>query len=88
MVKIVLPSVWAADGQTTFEGTEGPLHDVIKRFAAENPGFRRRLLGPDAEPLTYINVCVNDGIVPRRLRAGTVVEAGSTVTIIAPMAGG
>lgn len=89
MVKIVLPSVWATNGQTTFEGTEGPLHDVIKRFAAENPAFRRRLLGPDAEPLTYINVCVDDdGIIPRRLRAGTIVEAGSTVTIISPMAGG
>jgi sulfur-carrier protein len=88
MVKIILPSVWTAGGQTSFEGTEGLLHDVIKRFAVDNPAYRSRLLGPDSKPLNYINVCVDDAIIPRQLRETTVVPAGSTVTVIAPMAGG
>lgn len=88
MVKIVVPSVWAHDGQTRFEGAEGPLNDVIKRFAEAHPDFRRRLLGSDAEPLKYINICVDDDLIPRFERAATSVEAGSTVTVIAPMAGG
>ncbi|HEV2374256.1 MAG TPA: MoaD/ThiS family protein [Streptosporangiaceae bacterium] len=88
MIKIILPSVWAPDGRTEFEGTEGALPEVITRFAAENPTFRRRLLGPDAQPLGYVNICVDDDLIPRHLRGTTTVAAGSTVTIIAPMAGG
>jgi sulfur-carrier protein len=88
MVTIILPSVWSADGQTTFEAAAGPLQDIIKRFAAQNPPYRRRLLGPDQEPAGYINVCVDDALIPRQLRAATTVPDGSTVTIIPPMAGG
>lgn len=88
MVTIVLPSVWSADGRTRFEASGGPLQDIIKRFVAENPSYRRRLLGPDQEPAGYINICVDDALVPRRLRSSTVVPDGSTVTIIPPMAGG
>jgi sulfur-carrier protein len=88
VIRIVLPSVWTASGRTDFEGTEGALPDVIRRFAAAHPEFARRLLGPDGEPAGYVNVCVDDDLVPRQSRAGTVVPAGSTVTIIAPMAGG
>jgi molybdopterin converting factor small subunit len=50
--------------------------------------LRRRLLGPDGEPAGYINICVNEDLVPRQDRAATVVTAGSTVTIMPPMAGG
>ncbi|WP_283133037.1 MoaD/ThiS family protein [Rhizohabitans arisaemae] len=88
MVKIIVPSVWAPDGRTEFEGSEGPLPTVIQRFAADNPAFHRRLFGPDAQPLTYVNFCVDDDLVPRQRRATTVVPAGSTLTIITPMAGG
>jgi len=88
VTKIILPSVWAADGRTEFEGTEGLLPEVIERFAADNPGFRRRLLGPDEQPLMYLNICVGDEMIPRHQRATTMVEPGSTITIIAPMAGG
>lgn len=88
MIKIVLPSVWTPGGRTEFDATEGPLHEVIKRFVADNPAYRRRLLGPDAEPLTYVNIVVDEDLVPRHLRAGTTVSSGSTVTIISPMAGG
>jgi sulfur-carrier protein len=88
VVKIVLPSVWAPDGHTDFEAAEGPLLDVIMRFAADNPAYRRRLLGPDAQPLRYVNICVDDDLIPRHLRGSTTVAAGSTITIIAPMAGG
>lgn len=88
MIKIVLPSVWTQTGRTEFEATEGPLVDVIKRFAADNPEFSRRLLGPDGEPAGHINICLNDDLVPRHLRALTTIEAGITVTIITAMAGG
>jgi molybdopterin converting factor small subunit len=88
VIKIILPSVWSLDGRTEFEATEGPLPEVIRRFAADHPDFRRRLLGPDAQPLLYVNVCVDDDLIPRPQRATTTVNAGSTVTIIAPMAGG
>ncbi|WP_232430433.1 MoaD/ThiS family protein [Salinispora pacifica] len=88
MVKIVLPSVWTQGHRTEFTGTEGKLDAVIKRFAEENPTYRRRLLGPDSEPLGYLNLVVDDDMVPRHLRADTVVTSGSTVTVVSPMAGG
>lgn len=88
MVRIVLPSVWTQGGRTEFAGTEGPLPEVIGRFAAEHPQYARRLVGPDAQPLGYVNICVDDDLIPRQLRATTVVPAGATITIIAPMAGG
>jgi sulfur-carrier protein len=88
MVKIIVPSVWTPDGRTEFEGTEGTLRDVIKRFAAVNPSFGRRVLGPDSELLTYVNFCVDDEMIPRSERVTTVVHDGSTVTVVAPMAGG
>jgi sulfur-carrier protein len=88
MVKIVLPGVWAVDGQSTYETAAGQLPEVIKRFVAENPAYSRRLLGPDSEPAGYLNICVDDDLVPRQSRATTVVPEGSTVTIIPPMAGG
>lgn len=88
MVKIILPSVWTASGQTQFEAVEGPLDEIIRTFATANPGYRARLLGPDSEPLRYINIFVDDDLIPRQERAGTTVPAGSTITIISPMAGG
>jgi sulfur-carrier protein len=88
VTKIVIPSVWAKNGQTEFDGIAGSLPEVLKRFAADNPELRRRVLGADGEPVSYINVCIGDQIVPRDQRAAAVVEAGSVVTIISPMAGG
>ncbi|GAA4071953.1 MoaD/ThiS family protein [Actinomadura miaoliensis] len=88
MVTIIVPMVWTADGTTRFQTAAGPLAEVIRRFAAERPDCRDRVLGPDGEPLMYVNVCVDDELVPRDRRAGTVVADGSTVTLIAPMAGG
>lgn len=88
MVKIIVPSVWTQDGRTDFDADEGLLPDVIRRFAADHPDHRHRLLTPDGEPLSYINICVDDDLIPRHQRANTRVPADSTVTIIAPMAGG
>jgi sulfur-carrier protein len=88
VVKIILPSVWTAGGQTQFEAVEGPLDEIIRKFATANPVYRARLLGPDSEPLRYINIFVDDNLIPRQERAGTTVPAGSTITIISPMAGG
>ncbi|WP_249713920.1 MoaD/ThiS family protein [Rhizomonospora bruguierae] len=88
MVKLVLPSVWHVDGQHTFEVPAGPLPAIIKGLVEANPSLRRRLLGPDGEPAGYINICVDEDLVPRQARAATVVDAGSTVTIMPPMAGG
>jgi molybdopterin synthase sulfur carrier subunit len=88
VIKIVIPSVWNQDGRTEFEGTEGPLPEVIKRFAADNPSLSRRLIAPDGSPLMYVNFCVGDEFIPRSQRATTTVVAGSTLTIISPMAGG
>lgn len=88
MVKIVLPAGWTVGRHNEFESTEGPLPEVIRRFAADNPDYRHRVLGPDGKPLTYVNFVVDDDIVPRHLRETTVVEAGSTITIMPPMAGG
>lgn len=88
MVTIILPAGWTQGRQTEFTGTRGQLPDIIHRFAQEHPEYRRRLLGPQAQLLTYLNVCVNDDLIPRDLRATTTVEAGSTITIMAPMAGG
>jgi molybdopterin synthase sulfur carrier subunit len=88
MVRIVMPSVWCTDGNTKFQIAAGLLPDVIKRFVDAHPVYRRRLLGPDMEPVGHINICVDDDLIPRRSRATTVVPEGSTVTIIPPMAGG
>ncbi|MBB5872701.1 molybdopterin converting factor small subunit [Allocatelliglobosispora scoriae] len=88
MVKIILPAGWTEGRRTVFESADGPLSDVIKAFAAAYPAYRHRVLGPDDEPLTYVNFCVDDDIVPRHLRATTVVEAGATITVMPPMAGG
>ena len=88
MIKIVVPSVWSPDGHTVYDADEGPLPEVMRRFADEHPWIKGRLFGPEGKPLLYINLCVNDDMVPRQKRDATVVEAGSTVTVLAPMAGG
>ncbi|MGI5186118.1 MoaD/ThiS family protein [Dactylosporangium sp. CA-152071] len=88
MINIVVPSVWTNAGRTRFPGTEGALHDVIRQFAADNPEFHRRLLDEHDQPFTYLNICIDDIMVPRHMRAHTTVEADRTVTIISPMAGG
>lgn len=88
MIKVVVPSVWSPNGRTDYDAEEGPLPDVIRRFADEHPGYRRRLLDDNGEPHRYVNVCVDDAMIPRHARASTTVEAGSTVTFVAPMAGG
>ncbi|MEC3976905.1 MoaD/ThiS family protein [Amycolatopsis sp. H20-H5] len=87
MVKIILPAGWTM-GRTEFEGSEGLLPDVIRRFAADNPSYGPRLLGPDDQLLTYINLSIDDDLILRAERAGTEVPAGSTVVVTAPMAGG
>lgn len=88
MVKILLSTGWAHRGQTEFTGHEGPLHEVIKEFAANNPAYRNRLLDVDGEPLSYFNVYLDDDLVPRDRRATAVVAAGSTLAIVPPLAGG
>ncbi|MFC5183316.1 MoaD/ThiS family protein [Actinomadura harenae] len=88
MIRILIPSVWSPDGRTAFEGAEGPLPDVVRRFADDHPWIAGRLFGPDGAPLLHVNLVVDDELVPRRSRDAAVVGAGSTVTILAPMAGG
>ncbi|MEO6703955.1 MAG: MoaD/ThiS family protein [Jatrophihabitantaceae bacterium] len=88
MVKIILPAGWTEGRRAEFDGTEGLLPDVIRQFAADNPAYRHRLLGPNDQPLTYVNICVNDELIPRYLRDSTVVQPDNTITVIAPMAGG
>lgn len=88
VTKIVLPAGWTQGKPTEFEGIEGTLLEVVQRFADEHPDYRHRLLNPDSQLLTYINLCVDDEIIPRHLRTTTTVPAGSTVTVMAPMAGG
>lgn len=88
MVKIILPIGWTEGRRTEFETEAGLLTDVIRQFAADHPGYRSRVLGPDAQPLTYINFCVDDDIVPRQSRATTMVPSGATIIVMAPMAGG
>jgi molybdopterin synthase sulfur carrier subunit len=88
MVKIVVPGVWASNGQTVFEVAPGPLPHLIKTFVADHPAYGRRLLGRDGEPASYVNICVDEDLVPRLSRPATVVDDHSTVTIIPPMAGG
>jgi molybdopterin converting factor small subunit len=86
---MILPSVWTEDGTTVFEAAgEGPLDEVVKGFAADHPRYRRRLLDADGQPLRYVNICVDDELIPRHLRATTQVPEGATVTVVAPMAGG
>ncbi|MER5336996.1 MoaD/ThiS family protein [Micromonospora sp. NPDC002717] len=88
MVRIVVPAVWTPQGRTDFEGTSGPLDDVVREFAARHPEFGRRLLDADGEPLRYLNMCVDDEMIPRHQRAAATVGPDAVVTIIAPMAGG
>ena len=57
-------------------------------FAADNPDFGRRLVGPDGTPHRYVNICVDEDLIPRDQREAAVVKAGSTITVITPMAGG
>jgi len=88
MVRIVLPSGWAHRGQTQLEGVDGNLYDVIKAFCASNPDYRHRMLDEEGEPRTYFSVYLDDELVPREQRAVATVAAGSTLTIVPPMAGG
>lgn len=88
MVTVVVPSVWTADRRSLFQVEAGPLVEVLKRFVALRPECRERVIGPDGEPLMFVNVSVDDRLVPRQERAATVVPAGSTVTLIPPIAGG
>ncbi|MBV9445816.1 MAG: MoaD/ThiS family protein [Streptosporangiaceae bacterium] len=88
MTTIVVPAGWAHRGRTKFEGTAGRLTDVIKAFVIANPGYKRRLLGPDGEPFSYFNVYLDDEFVPRADRWETVVRPGATVTILPPLNGG
>lgn len=88
MVKIILPVGWTQGGPNEFAVAAGLLPEVIRRFAADQPGHRDRVLGPDAELLTYVNYCVGEELVPRQDRATTMVPDGGTVVVIAPMAGG
>lgn len=89
MITITVPAVWSPDRRTEYkvEGS-GLLYDVVRRFVEENPVFRRRLIGADGAPLKYVNLFVDDELILRHLRDTTEVAPGSTVTIIAPMAGG
>jgi len=88
MVTIVVPSVWTTDRRSLFEVEEGPLIDVLRQFVAQRPECRERVIGPDGEPLLFVNVAVDDRLLPRRERATAVVPAGSTVTLLSPIAGG
>lgn len=88
MVRVVLPSVWQVGGRHAFDLPAGPLPAIVKQLVEANPALRRRLLGPDGEPAGYINICVDDDLVPRQSRGKTVVREGSTVTLMPPMAGG
>jgi hypothetical protein len=89
MITIIVPAVWSPERRTGYkvEGS-GLLYDVMRRFVDENPVFRRRLIGADGAPLKYVNMFVDDELVLRHLRGTTEVAAGSTVTILSPMAGG
>ena len=88
MVKIVLPAGWTHRGRSEFQGSEGLLDEIVKRFAAGNPDYRHRLLGGDGELLRYFGVYLDDTLVPRHQRATTPVAAGSTITIVPPLVGG
>jgi len=88
MVRIVVPAVWTPQGRTDFEGTAGPLDEVIRDFAARHPQFARRLLDADGTPLRYLNICLDDDMIPRHQRVGATVGPDTVVTIISPMAGG
>lgn len=89
MVTIVVPSVWTEDRRSFFHLEEaGPLFELLERFVAQCPECRRRVMGPDGEPLMFLNVSVDDCLIPREERSSTVVPAGSTVILISPLAGG
>jgi molybdopterin synthase sulfur carrier subunit len=89
MITITVPAVWSPDRQTAYKVEEpGLLYDVVRRFVEENPVFRRRLIGADGAPLKYVNLFIDDELIMRHERDTTEVAAGSTVTIISPMAGG
>ncbi|GIJ22972.1 MoaD/ThiS family protein [Micromonospora lutea] len=88
MVRIVVPTVWTPQGRTDFEGTPGPLDEVIRDFVARHPEFGRRLLDADGAPLRYVNICIDDDLIPRHQRAAATVGPDAVVTILSPMAGG
>jgi len=89
MITITVPAVWSPDRRSEYKVAEaGLLYDVVRSFVEENPVFRRRLIGADGAPLNYVNLFVDDELILRHQRGTTEVAAGSTVTIIAPMAGG
>lgn len=89
MITIIVPAVWSPERRTGYKVAEpGLLYDVMRRFVDENPVFRRRLIGTDGSPVKYVNMFVDDELIMRNHRDSTEVAAGSTVTIISPMAGG
>src|SRR5262245_44183440 len=88
VVTVVVPSVWTQDRLSSIQVEEGPLFEVLRRFVALRPECKARVIGPDGEPLLFVNVSVDDRLVPRKERAATTVAAGSTVILFSPMAGG
>ncbi|TVT60513.1 MoaD/ThiS family protein [Amycolatopsis rhizosphaerae] len=83
-----MSTAWTQGSGSTFECGAGPLGDVLKRFAADEPRYRHRILGEDGEPFRYYNVYLDGQALPRRDRDGVMVGEDSTVHIVPPLAGG
>ncbi|MFC6092266.1 MoaD/ThiS family protein [Saccharothrix sp. BKS2] len=88
MATIVLSTAWTQGSGSSFACTTGPLGDVLKRFAADEPRYRHRIVGADGEPFRYYNVYLDGEAVPRRGRDAVLVGEDSTVHIVPPLAGG
>jgi hypothetical protein len=88
MAIIVLSTAWTQGSGSTFECTSGPLGEVLKRFGADEPRYRHRIIGADGEPYRYYNVYLDGQAVPRRGRDAVLVGEDSTVHIVPPLAGG
>lgn len=88
MATIVLSTAWTQGSDSTFTCTSGPLGDVLKRFAADEPRYGHRIVGPDGAPFRYYNVYLDGEVVPRGNRDEVMVGEDSTLHIVPPLAGG
>lgn len=88
MVTIVVPSVWTTDHRSSFHVAAGPLPEILRRFVELRPECEERIIGPDGSPFAFINVAIDNCLVPRDQRDSAVVAVGSVVTLLSPMAGG
>jgi molybdopterin synthase sulfur carrier subunit len=75
-------------GETKLAASGTTLRDVIADIDRRHPGFASRVLDPDGELRSYVNVYIGEDDARTRGGSAATVPDGSEVMVIPAMAGG